>query len=408
MRTSFPIYILFLAWCVVAPSAAAQSRSDAQKQSVAAGGKSTTEIKLEQLRNEIAAEELALAEAENNERKSADRLNDLNRQLSLREQLMRNYSLQIAQLRVERDSLQESIAGLNQDLSKIKDQYRSKARHAYKYGRQHDAALILSASSINQMLVRINYLRRFTLKRKEQLGGMRNTAEDLTLQRTEMQRKLVESEMVLVNVDREQEKLDALRKEVGNELRRIKDEKESRSESLAEKRTMESQLTELIRSAVSSNTRKALPNSPASLSPTVLTTSFSASKGKLGWPSLGNVLEPFGDIVHPKYGTKTPNPGILIGTEPSAEVLSVFAGQVTTIDFIPDMGRFIIVEHGDYHTVYGNFSLIYVSKGDNIEVGQLVGRSGTEAEPRGEAVFFAVFKNGTPEDPASWLKRVAR
>ena len=83
----------------------------------------------------------------------------------------------------------------------------------------------------------------------------------------------------------------------------------------------------------------------------------------------------------------------------------MFAGQVSTIDIIPDMGRFIIIEHGDYHTVYGNFSLIYVSQGDTIETGQLIGRSGTEMEPRGESVFFAVFKNGVPQNPIQWLRR---
>jgi septal ring factor EnvC (AmiA/AmiB activator) len=388
------ILIIFSLMLVVVPASAQ-----------VAGTKSTTQMKLEQLRNEIAAEEQALAEAENEEKASQNRLSDLNRQLSLREELMRNYSIRVEQLKSERDSLQSSISDLNLDLNQVKKGYQSRAVHAYKYGRQHDAALILSASSINQMLVRINYLRRFTIKRRDQLQEIRQTARDLTNKRTEMQRKLVESEMLLINVDREQEKLDALRRDVGQELKRIQGEKESRTESLVEKRTMEQQLVELIQSYLTTNSRRASPATVNPIAPSMMTEAFSTAKGQLEWPAVGRVIEPFGDIVHPKYGTKTPNPGILIETGASSEVNSVFSGQVSTIDIFPDMGRFIIIEHGDYHTVYGNFSLIYVSKGDMVESGQLIGRAGTESEPRGEAVFFAVFKDGVPQNPGPWLRK---
>jgi len=391
MIRTLSILVLFL----VVVSASAQT----------AGTKSSTELKLEQLRSDIAAEERALAEAESEEKASKSRLSDLNRQLSLREELMRNYSIRVEQLKTERDSLQTSILMLNQNLDQVKKGYQSRATHAYKYGRQHDAALILSASSINQMLVRINYLRRFTIKRRGQLEEIRRTTLDLTDKRTAMQRKLVESEMVLVNVDREQNKLDALREDVGRELERIQNEKESRAESLSEKRTMEQELVELIRSYLTTNSRRAAPANASLISPSMMTEAFATAKGQLERPAVGRVSEPFGDIVHPQYGTKTPNPGILIKTEPSSDVNSVFAGQVTTIDIIPDMGRFMIIEHGDYHTVYGNFSLIYVSQGDMVETGQLIGRSGTETEPRGEGVFFAVFKNGLPENPEQWLRK---
>ncbi len=387
------IYFTFLLIALSMPAAAQ-----------VAGTRSTTEIKLEQLRNEIAAEEKALASAENKEKASKTRLSDLNRQLSLREELVRNYGRRVGQLKSEQDSLQASISTMNRNLDEIKTEYQARATHAYKYGRQHDAALILSASSINQMLVRVGYLRRFTLKRMGQLSEIKTSTTQMTEQRTAMQQKLVETEMILSSVDREQDKLDILRKDVSAELNRIKADKESRTESIAEKRTMEQQLVDLIQSYLSTNSRKAVPSTPSTILPSKLSEAFGDSQGNMDWPSVGTISEPFGDIVHPKYGTKTPNPGILIKTPASSEVNSVFAGRVSTIDIIPDMGRFIIIEHGDYHTVYGNFSLIYVSQGDMIETGQLIGRSGTESEPRGSSLFFAVFKNGIPQDPTRWLK----
>ena len=106
---------------------------------------------------------------------------------------MRNYSKRVEQLKTERDSLQTSISALNRDLDLVKTEYQARATHAYRYGRQHDAALILSASSINQMLVRINYLRRFTLKRKDKLAEIQLSTLDLQEKRSTMQQKLVES-----------------------------------------------------------------------------------------------------------------------------------------------------------------------------------------------------------------------
>ena len=365
---------------------------------------SETERKLQELRNEIAEEERLLQQAVSQEKKQQNRLADLNRQLSLREQLVRTYNDRIGQLSYERDSLQTAMGDLNQQLADLRSEYRDRATHAYKYGRQHDAALILSASSINQMLVRVNYLRRFSQQRRDKLAGLQATTSTLTEKRTEMQRRLVETEVMLGNVDEEQgnlaNTLDAVRKEI----RTIQQEKAVRAESISEKRTMEQELVGQIRALISANAeRPRTRNTDAALA--ALTASFSEAKGLMPWPAEGRVVEPFGEIVHPEFGTRTPNPGILIASGASVEVTAAFGERVSTIDIIPDMGRFAVVEHGGFHTVYGNLSLFYVSEGDRIEVGQLIGRSGTDAEPRGETVFFAVFQNGTPVDPLAWLVR---
>lgn len=363
-----------------------------------------TERRLEELRQEIAEEERLLQQAAQQEQAKRGRLSDLNRQLSLREELVRTYNRRIEQLVLERDSLQTAIGTLNQELEDLRRDYRDRASHAYRYGRQHDAALILSSSSINQMLVRINYLRRFTQERRSRLDGLRATTESLTEKRSEMQRRLVETEVMLGSVDREQENLAGLLNSVRAEIRSIQEEQETRAETLTEKRTMEQELVDQIQALITASTENRVAGSSAAVA-REMTASFEGARGILPWPATGPVLEPFGDIVHPEFGTRTPNPGILIGAGASIEVSAVFSGRVSTIDIIPDMGRFAIIEHGGFHSVYGNLSLFYVSEGDQVELGQLIGRSGTDAEPRGETVFFAIFQDGQPVDPQAWLTR---
>ena len=117
----------------------------------------------------------------------------------------------------------------------------------------------------------------------------------------------------------------------------------------------------------------------------------------------GGIKEPFGRVVNPDLGTTTDNVGIIIETGASSEIAAVFEGHVRLIDVMPGLGRVVFVEHGDYLSVYGNFSLLYVGKGDTIRSGQILGRSGTDAEPRGRTAFFGIFHNGEPIDPQDWL-----
>lgn len=133
--------------------------------------------------------------------------------------------------------------------------------------------------------------------------------------------------------------------------------------------------------------------------------SFDAQKGKLPWPSEGKVVEPFGTLVNPVYGTKAKNPGILIATDNATAVSSVYAGKVEEIYMMPVFGRVITISHGDYTTVYGNMSEVYVTEGVRVQAGEYIGHAGTENEPKGEALFFAIFQNGVESNPERWLKR---
>ena len=121
---------------------------------------------------------------------------------------------------------------------------------------------------------------------------------------------------------------------------------------------------------------------------------------------LGNIYfaEPFGDRVDPVYGTKTPNPGILLDTQSAADVRAVFDGQVVEVSVLPDFGTYVAIEHGDYQTIYSNFSATFVSEGQRVRAGQVIGRAGTDAEPRGRAVFFGLFTSKRFIDPEPWLQ----
>jgi len=369
--------------------------------------RSETQKRLDTLKEQIARDEQKLEATSEAEKASIKTLKNLNRQIALREELVRNYQARIDQLQHERDSLQTSLQGLEQTLTRLKSEYRSRATNAYKHGRMHDLALILAAESINQMLVRVRYLHRFTEQRRQQLDNINEASRVLEERRILLQEKVARNNLLLRAAESEQKKLSdqkEQRRRVIAELRRKRvslEEQITQNRSLAQQ--LQSRIAALIAKEASRRERVASASDNAAFSK--LTGSFRQNFGNFPWPSQGTVIETFGNQIHPVYGTTTPNPGIFIATEPMAEIHTIFDGTVSTIDFMPDIGRYMIIEHGEYHTVYGNFSIINIGDGQKVKAGELIGRSGTEAEPKGEGVFFGIFKNGKPVDPIPWLRK---
>ncbi|MDX1429950.1 MAG: peptidoglycan DD-metalloendopeptidase family protein, partial [Rhodothermales bacterium] len=215
------------------------------------------------------------------------------------------------------------------------------------------------------------------------------------------------NEQLLTAAEDEQARLGKLKDSRSRVVRNLRQQRKSIEKELNERKSTVQQLESRIRDLVASTATRSREMSPEALrASSELSANFANNRGKLGWPSRGVVKEPFGEIVNPVNGTTVPNPGVLIATESSAPVNAVFDGRVISIDIIPDFGTYVVVEHGEYHSVYSNFSLLYVGKNEIVSAGQIIGRAGTDAEPKGAGIFFAIFKKGQPMDPTSWLRRL--
>ncbi len=200
-------------------------------------------------------------------------------------------------------------------------------------------------------------------------------------------------------------------------------EKVAKEKALAERLVKEKALAEKSKSAskkdtkmketvvpVKDNPSKAVVIAPVSSTVMELTSesklvsdNFKANKGRLPWPvDKGTVFLGFGTQAHPVYKTLTiQNSGLSIATYNGAHARAVFAGEVFSVIAISN-NKAVMIQHGDYFTVYQNLSTINVSKGDKVSTKQSLGTIRTNSD--GKTILkFTLCQNVHYVNPKPWL-----
>ena len=393
-----------LALCLLLLAAPAAAQDDLQAR------RTSTERRLQNLKQQIQQSQTRLEETTAAEEATQEKLKTLEREIALREELVSTYQRRLAQLEEERGQLRDTLRGLQGRLEALQQEYRSRVVHAYKYNRIPDLALILASRSINQMLVRIRYLQRFAQQRQAQRSDVQRAASRVRQSREDMKQKQAETRDLLSEARIERENLRALKADRQDVIETLRARRSELEQTIKQKRSQARQLEEQIRRIAAKADRRAEGQNEARRAERAavsasLSASFEQNKGALPWPASGAITEQFGNRVDPVHGTETYHPGILIATNPEEQVRAVFRGTVSGVDFVPGYGTYLVVRHGEYLSVYSNFSSLYVSQGEAVEAGQVLGLAGTEDEPRGAGVFFAVFdrSESTSVDPTQWL-----
>ena len=382
------------------------AQNDPAQNDAADRERQATRQRLAELKAQIAEDKQRLSETNEAEQATLETLEQLDRQIALHRELVRNYRRRIRQISSEIVAEETTIANLADEQETLKRQYRSRAVHAYKYGRMHDLALLASSKSINQMLVRARYLHRFTQQRNDRLEKIGDKQQEAEARNEQLKQSQTENERLLGEERNEQQHLERLRENRREIIAQLRSERSTIEQALEQKQAAARELEEHIRELIAAADRNRLRAEEDRVTAeeyASLSGSFLENQGQLPWPVQGVMREPFGDNVHPVYGTTTRNPGIIIETPSAADVRAIFDGRIIDISVLPEYGRYVVVEHGIYKSVYSNFSNTFIAEGDPVRTGQIIGQAGTPDEPKGTALFFALFTEGVPVDPLPWL-----
>lgn len=332
------------------------------------------------IRKKISNRKALVTEADRQVRKYADSIYLTNRE--------------ITRLQVRIDTLTSHYSRLVMSAYKNRD-----ARVWYMY--------MFASDNLGQAFRRFGYFRNLSSQMKSEAQRIRGMQDELAVKKERLDRMKKESEAVKAS---RQKELDELRKDEskadGVVKRLQKDRKKYQNQLAAKKKEVNAlnrEIARIIAAAMKTDDQKKKDQVRAQLD-MKLDAEFANNQGKLPWPAEGPVVSRFGKQYHPVYKNLElpPNNGVDIALAKGTSVNAVFDGVVTQVFVMPGYNQCVLVQHGNYFTLYCKMKGLVVKAGDKVRTGQALGTIDTI---NGQTqLHFEVWKGKTPQNPEQWLR----
>lgn len=409
-------FLLFFFGCLLSFSSFSQTKDELKKQKT-------------ELEKEISYTTELLNKTKINKTKSLNYLKVLESQIKSKEQLLITLHIEITLInkqikKTERSIIdtEESILNKAENLQNLKDEYAKMIYAAFKQkGSRNDLIFIISSDDFNQAYKRIIYLKQYTTFRKNQSQKIIASQEELTIKKE----KLAQQKDRLIEESATKSYLVSSKKDELESVNSTRDEKEqlvkklSKSERLFKKKLQDKQkkskeLDDKLRKIIEEEIRKSREEAKKKngddsfgLTPEALALSseFNNNKGMLPWPlEKGIIVERYGKQKHAVFaGVETFNNGIDIATDKNSVVRVVFDGSISRIFFIKGEGKAILVNHGEYFTVYSGLKEVAVKVGDKVLSKEKLGVVLTQEVENKTELHFEIWKGYDKNDPSKWL-----
>ena len=348
-------------------------------------------------------------------RKSAlTQVEDLQVKLNVRLELLKVTNEQ-ANLLTTRISINERNISTNRlELRNLKDEYANLIQKSYESkSLQNRLMFLFSSESFLQAYKRVQYLKQYASYRRKQGKAIANKTKLLqelnqTLNNEKAEKILLIEENRLVQQQIEKDAQD--QKSLIKTLERKQTSLASQI-SIKEKqqKAIDREINRLIREAIAAS-NKALGKKRKKtfqLTPEakLIADNFKANKGRLPWPlEKGVVVQGFGRQRHPVVKTTTiQSNGVILATEPLAQVRAVFEGEVMSVIVIKGSNPSVLIRHGNFITLYTNLAKLYVTKGEKVNAKQAIGEVFTNQQTGKTQFQFGIFNNVDALNPKEWV-----
>ncbi|MGG5506611.1 MULTISPECIES: murein hydrolase activator EnvC family protein [unclassified Myroides] len=389
------------------------------------------EKRKQQIIIEIKSVQQLLHREQTKERNILAEIEEINQKVTLNKQLINNVRKQINITTNTIAKNQKEANALAKELDQLKKDYAQTIVKAYKSrSNQSKMMFILSSENFLQAYKRVQYLKQYADFRKEQGEELKEKTlllnealAKLEVEKEKQRKLLAEQESNEKTLQRDLTEQQSLVSLVKKDQKKFNEQIKKKQD---ETKAIDRKIQQLIREAIEEANRKAREAAAkAGKSTTKSTTkstnaatfeltpegklvadNFKANRGKLPWPvEKGYISLAYGDQPHPVQTHLTiHNSGVEITTEANAKARAIFEGEVLQVQVLSGGNKAVLIQHGDYITVYQNLRDVTIKKGDKVSLKQTIGTINTNST--GKTVLkFLLSHNSNIDNPQNWLSR---
>lgn len=378
-----------------------------------------------------------LDETKKTQKASLNKLTVLRKNISQRQSVLNTINKEINALDNEMNALNREKRRLEATLEGYKADYAKMVRESYVNRSIYSKLMfLLSAETFDQSFRRLRYLKEYADYRKDQMQKIEDTQKEIAKKSEQLDLNKKAKVEVKNEKSSEQKKLQDDQKKENTVYNELKKKEKSLQNDLKKQQKIANDLNRKIETLIAEEIRKAeekrrteelakqgkKPDGKDASKVTeadskvyamtkeekLISGNFAANAGRLPWPvEKGFISGKFGVQPHPtlKYVT-TNNKGIYIQTPAKTNARAVFEGIVTQRFSVPGSNNGVIVQHGQYRTVYANLTNIYVQVGQKVSPKQNIGQIYTDSESDNKTeLFFQIWENRTILNPESWISK---
>lgn len=385
------------------------------------------EKKTANLKKEISYTQRLLGSTKKNKLASMGQLLTINKQIDSRKELIKTIHSELSTLDKEILKTTEEIEEYQTELDELKAEYAKMIYYAYKTQNSYNRLMfVFAASDFDQAFMRLRYLQQYSSYRHKQAEMIVVMKESLTEKLNRLEEQKGRKGMLLSSEESERLGLVDVKKQKEQVVSKLQQQESELKAQLAEKRRVAANLQTAIQKVIAEelakvarelerkkkaagNTTKtpkltSIPLAPEALA---LSAKFELNKGKLPWPvSQGIIVGKYGIHTHPVMkNIKIKNSGIDIKTADGLAARSVFGGEVKAIVNMPGAGKFVLIRHGEYLTIYSNLSSVSVKVGDMVKAKQSLGLVAEADNDGGQVLHFELWKGTQKANPELWISK---
>ena len=380
--------------------------------SVSSQTKQDLENQKNQIQEDIKKIELKLKTNSKQKKLIVSNAEDINYKIKLQQNLINNINSQLNLILREIDRNENRLSDLKQRELILKDELSKMLLSAYKKkSNLNKLMFVFSSTSFQQAYKRIQYFKQYANFQSKTLSKIKINSNDiknvivvLDSQKTNKKLLIDENEEIKRDLSIEYTGLNNLIVEINKNQKRYSAEIKQKQKLTRE---IDKKIQRLIEEALA-KAKKKDGRFELTEEAKLISKNFNANKGKLPSPVIrGSVVLGFGKQPHPIVKTTTiQSNGVRIRTSSDVEARTIFNGVVYSIIKSKNNTHTILIQHGNFFTVYKNLSDIYVKKGDKLKTKDSIGKIATDPLNGQTILSFSIFNNGVPQNPRFWIYKM--